>query len=249
MRRLLCLLLLALLPFAAPAAEGRKYAVLSLAGDRLLVAQREMSTGSRLDRNTREWVELPDNSIDRAIVLAVDDALRRAHAGAQTVLLASRRGSMYAAADRAARDGAMGPLFEAVRPALAGTGATHLVLVTKLRHRAMLRLRDGYVGSGFLEGVGFYVDRGSFARSVDPNEAESGFIAAFAYLRVALLDARSGAVLAEERVLGSEAATPGTRNVGIAWRSLSEQEKVERLVRVIRDEVQGVRLLAQAPGR
>jgi hypothetical protein len=236
MRRFLLVLLFCTLPLAGQAAE-RKYAVLSLVGDKLLIVQREMTTGSRLDRNTREFVPLPDNSIDRAVVLAVDDALRRAEPGARPVLLASRRASMYDAVDRAVdREDGTASVYEAVRPVLANSGATHLVLVTKHRNRAMLRLRDGHVGSGFLEGVGFYIDHGSYARSVDPNDAESGFIAPFTYLKVALIDVASGKVVAEERIIGSTSATSGGRNIGNVWNALSDQEKVERLTQVIREE-------------
>ena len=59
MRRLLALLLLSLLvPLAAIAQDSRRYAVLSLVGDKLLIVTREMTTGSRLDKNERTVVEL-----------------------------------------------------------------------------------------------------------------------------------------------------------------------------------------------
>ena len=127
-------------------------------------------------------------------------------------------------------------VYQAVRPVLEGTGATHLVLVTKHRGRALLRLRDGHVGSGFLEGVGFYIDHGSYARSVDPNEAESGFIAPFTYVKLSVIDVATGRIVAEERIIGSSAATSGGRNVGNVWNALTDREKVERLTEVIREE-------------
>jgi hypothetical protein len=100
----------------------------------------------------------------------------------------------------------------------------------------MLRLRDGNVGSGWLDGVGFYVDHGSLARTMDPNEAEKGFIAPFTYLKVSLIDVASGRIVAEERAIGSSAAGTGGRNVGNAWNALTDQQKVERLTQVIREE-------------
>jgi hypothetical protein len=240
MRRTALAFLFCLLPLAGHAAEA-KYAVLSLVGDKLLIVQREMATGSRLDRNTREFVPLPDNSIDQAVVLAVDDALRRAIPGAKPVLLASRRASIYEAVDRAAdKDDGAATVFQAVRPVLADTGATHLVLITKHRHRALLRVRDGNVGSGYLEGVGFYIDHGSLARTMDPNEAEKGFIAPFTYLKVSLIDVASGRVVSEERIVGSTSASTGGRNIGNAWNALSDKDKVERLKQVIREETSRV---------
>lgn len=241
MRRLFLAFLFCLLPLAGHAAEARKYAILSLVGDKLLIVQREMTTGSRLDTNTREYVPLPDNSIDRAVVLAVDEALRKAAPGAEPVLLASRRASLYEAVDIAAdKEDGTAAVFQAVKPVLANSGATHLVLITKHRGRAMLRLRDGNVGSGWLDGVGFYIDHGSFARSMDPNEAEKGFISPFTYLKVSLIDIASGRIVAEERAIGSSAASTGGRNVGNAWNALNDQQKVERLTQVIREEASRV---------
>ena len=239
MRRLLAIALVCLAPLAAPAQDSRKYAVLSLVGDKLLIVQRELSTGSRLDRNDRTLVELPDNSIDRAVTLAVDDALRRANPGSQPILLHSRRADLYEASyqsmDR--RDG-VARVYAAVKPIVEKTGATHLVLITKHRHRAMLRLRDGHVGTGYLEGVGFYVDHGSMARGVDTNEAEAGFIAPFTYMMISLVDLKSGQVVSQQHVIGSNAAAPRPweRNVGNAWHRLNDEEKVARLTEVIRDE-------------
>ena len=240
MRRLIAVLVLSLVaPLAASAQDARKYAVLSLVGDKLLIVHREMATGSRLDKNDRNVVELPDNSIDRAVTLAVDDALRRANPGSQPVLLHSRRADLYEASfqsmDR--RDG-VARVFAAVKPIVEKTGATHLVLVTKHRNRAMLRLRDGHVGSGYLEGVGFYVDHGSMARGVDTNDAEAGFIAPFSYMMISLIDLASGQIVSQQHAIGSNAAAPAPweRNVGNAWQRLDEKQKVERLTQVIQEE-------------
>lgn len=236
MRKILVLALLVLAPLVASAQDGRKYAILSLVGDKLTVVQREMTTGSNLDTNRRTEVPLPDASIDRAVVLAVDEALRRANpSGPAPVLLASRRAALYDAGSLG-REG-MTQIINTVKPMAANAGATHLLLVTKYRGRAMLRLRDGYVGTGFLEGVGFYVDHGSMMRDIDVNEAESGFIAPYSYLMISLVDLASGRLIAQERVLGSNAATPPReRNIGHAWHRLSDTEKVARLTEVIREE-------------
>ena len=240
MRRLIALFLVSLLAsLAATAQDSRKYAVVSLVGDKLLIVQREMTTGSRLDKNERTVLELPDNSIDRAVTIAVDDALRRASPGSQPILLHSRRADLYEASfqsmDR--RDG-VARVYAAVKPIVDKTQATHLVLVTKHRHRAMLRLRDGHVGAGFLEGVGFYVDHGSMTRGVDTNDAEAGFIAPFSYMMISLIDLKTGQVVSQRHAIGSNAATtnPRERNVGNAWHRLDDREKVARLTEVIREE-------------
>ena len=230
-------------------ADMKRYAVLSLVGDRVLVVEREMSTGSRLDRNVRRFVDVPDHALDKSMLLAVDDAIRHHDAGATTILLAPRDPALYAAAARELDGtGNTARIYEAVKPMLTGTNATHLVLVTKQRHQAMLRLRDGLVGSGYLEGLGFYVDYGTLSRSSDTNEAERGFIAPFTYVNVALIDVASGKVVSEERVLGSAPYTTPNVSIGNAWGALTAQQKADRLAQVMRSEAEQAipKLLAQS---
>jgi hypothetical protein len=236
MRKLAAAFLLLALPAAALA--QRHYAILSLVGDEMMIVQRELATGSRLDTNDRRAVQMPDATIDRMVVLAVEDAVKRAEPAAKTTLLVSRRQAVYDAVARALPNGTEAA-FKAVRPVIDGArGATHLILVTKYRHAAMLRTDDGHVGSGTLEGVGFYLDRGGplISRNSDTSSAERGLIAPYAYVRVSLVDLASGKVIAEERVIGSKAHTMGPAVMGEAWASLSAQEKDRRLQEVIREE-------------
>jgi hypothetical protein len=231
------------------AADSRRYAVLSLVGDRILVVEREMSTGSRLDRNHRIFVDVPDQTLDKSMLLAIDDAIRQKDPGAITILLTPNDPALYAAAARELDGtGNTQRIYESVKSILVGTNATHLVLVTKQRHAAKLKLRDGMVGTGYLEGLGFYVDYGTFARAVDTNEAERGFIAPFTYVNVALIEVKTGKVISEERVTGSAPYTTPSINIGNAWGALTPQEKADRLADVMRSEADRVvpQLLARS---
>lgn len=223
------------------AAEARRYAVLSLVGDRILVVEREMSTGSRLDRNQRHFVDVPDHALDKSMLVAIDDAIRRKDPGAVTILLTPRDPALYAAASRQLDGtGNIAALYETVKPVLTGTNATHLVLVTKQRAAAKIPLRDGTVGSGYLEGLGFYVDYGTFARNVDTNEAERGFIAPFSYVNVALIDVATGKVVSEQRVAGAAPYTTPNISIGNAWGALTPQQKADRLAEVMKTECERV---------
>lgn len=236
MRTLITAILILALPGAALA--QRHYAVLSLVGDEMMIVQREMQTGSHLDTNSRQSVTMPDASIDRAMLLAVDDAVRRAEPGAQTSLLVSRRQAVYDSVARALdKGGNTAAAFEAVRPVVATVrGATHLILVTKFRGPTRVRIANGTIGHGTLEGVGFYVDYGSTARSYLTFDAERGVISPYAYMRISLIEIASGKVLAEERVLGSKAHTVDAGTIGDAWNVLTAQEKDRRLQEVLREE-------------
>src|ERR1700682_5699761 len=139
MRTLIAALVLLAAPLLAQA-EERRYAVLSLVGDQLLIVKRENSTGSRLDQNVRLAVPVPDGSLDRAVLLAMDEAIRKADPSAKPVLLSTRDPALYSVAQNSLDSGGTARVFEAVRPVVVGARATHLILVTKHRHQAMLRL-------------------------------------------------------------------------------------------------------------
>jgi hypothetical protein len=247
-RTFLALLLLAAAAWAH-AADARRYAVLSLVGDRLLIVQREMATGSRLDRNARQYVDVPDNTLDKSMLLALDSAIHKVQPAAPTILLNPKDPALFAAAQRELDGtGNTARIYEAVKPVLTGTNATHLVLVTKQKHQAVIQLGDGNVGSGYLEGLGFYVDHGSLARSVDTGGAERGFISPFTYMNVALIEVASGKVLSEQRVYGSAPYTTPNASIGNAWNALTPQQKADRLAEVMRVEADRVvpQLLAKS---
>ena len=234
MKHLIAILLLAAAPFAASAQE-RQYAVLSLVGDTLLIVQREMTTGSRIDQNIRHPIPIT-GTLDRAVLLAVDEAIRKAQPSAKPVLLTTRDPSLYAIADKSLDSGGTARVFEAVRPVVANAKATHLVLVTKHRHRAMLRLMGGHVGTGWLEGMGFYVDHGNGENSFRATDTERGFISPFTYFKVSVIDLARGTVVAEDYVIGSHATSPAAGQIGNAWKALTDEEKDQQLTALIREE-------------
>ena len=248
MRAFLALVLALALPLGA-AAQQRQYAILSLVGDELTIVQREMATGSRIDQNIETRVPLGGASLDRAMLLAVDDAVRRADPSAKTVLLAPRDTKLFDAALRSLDGGGIPAVFEAVRPVVAKANATHLILVTKHRHRAMLKMRDGHVGSGWLTGLGFYLDHGSATKgsSVGMADAERGFIAPYTYFNVALVDIATGRVLSQQYVVGSNANGVTSGTIGNAWKALSDEEKDSQITRLLKDEAARVvpQVLAQ----
>jgi len=152
------------------------------------------------------------------------------------VLLASRDPALYAVAQKSLDAGGTALVFEAVRPVVAPAKATHLILVTKHRHRAMLRLKGGHVGSGWLEGIGFYIDHGTGETSYSSTDAERGFISPFTYFKVSVIDLARGAVVAEDYAIGSNAYSMPLGQIGNAWSALSDEEKERQLIALIREE-------------
>ena len=248
MRTLVAALLALVLPLAAHA-QARQYAILSLVGDELTVVQREMTTGTRIDKNTSMKVPLGGASLDRAMLLAVDDAVRRADPNAKPILLAPRDPKLFEVVTRSLDSGGAATVFEAVRPIVAKTSATHLILVTKHRHRAMLRIRDGNVGAGWLEGLGFYLDHGSPTKgsSVDMTDSERGFISPYTYFNVAVIDLATGRIVAEQYAVGSRAVGVESGTIGNAWNRLTADEKDAQITALIKEEAARVvpQVLAQ----
>ena len=252
MRSLILVLLLALSPCVG-ADEGRKYAVLSLIGDRLLIVQHVPTVGSHLDRNVRQFLLLEDPSIEKAALLAADQALRRVDPTTKPVLLFPQDAALYAAQAKLLEEGGSSiRLLDAVRGLLQGTGTTHLILLTKLRAEALLRLSDRSVGSGFLEGAGFYIDLSLPTRRSDTRQSGTGFLAPFAYFKIALIDLARGEVVKEERIRASLTRSAARSEQGDAWNALSAEEKVRLLQNLIRSEtaraVAALGLSARSPG-
>lgn len=232
MTRFLAFAALFLASSLAQAEAPRKYAVLSLLGDSLTVVQREMSTGTRIDRNTRTPVPMNSPALDNAMVLAVEKELLRMEPAAQVVLMAARRPELYALQSRSLEDSAaMKNLVAAVRDVAAKADATHLILVSKHRARARLEVPDGALGDGQLEGLGFYVDPTRSMDTLTAGERTEGFIASYAYFVVTLVDLKTGAILAQRNATESQSAA--NQRVLTPWQALTPEQKASMLEQLI----------------
>jgi hypothetical protein len=237
MRILSILVLLVLANGPAFAAEARKYAVLSLIGDVMLISQWVPSTGARLDPNTKELIPINEGVYDKAALLAVNGALKKLDPDSKPVLLFARERSLYEAQNRMLdRGGKPVEMLEHVRGLLAGTGATHLILLTKLRNEARLKMHDTTVGSGMLEGVGFYIDSSMETRSVETGASGKGLLAPFAYFRIELIDLARGTVVNQERIVASTSVSIDNSTAQHAWNALSGAQKVRTLQDLITRE-------------
>ncbi|HUP98732.1 MAG TPA: hypothetical protein VM073_12350 [Usitatibacter sp.] len=237
MRRLLVLLFFLGAIFPASAQEPRKYAVLSLLGDALLVVQRELTTGTHIDRNTRTVVAVNTPALDHSVLLAIDREIGQAEPAAKTVLLAARKPELFAAQSRALDAGVgLASVLEAVKPVVAPANATHLVLVTKHRGEARLEMADGFVGAGRLEGLGFYIDPTKHVENRDTGARAEGFIAPFAYFQVSLVDLRDGRTIREQVVTASRAQA--SQQAATPWLAMTPEEKVGLLDWLIRTEAE-----------
>lgn len=216
-------------------AGERSYAVLSFVGDRLLVTQYVGKTGSNLDRNPRQYLDLASDVLDRTALREVRTQVDAIQPGAHIELLAATDKGLRDAARAAVERADVSPLVAALRPELKGIDVTHWILVTKARAEVRAPIREGTIGTGQVDGLGFYIDRWRSLQVVETGEITEGFLTPFAYLRVSLVEASTGKVVREEQALMSTTHT--RQSATHPWDALDAEAKVAMLERLLRQGI------------
>ena len=220
--------------------SARTYAVLSLVGDRLMVAAPQVDARQPSSRDA--FIDLPGGVLDSAAAIAIQDAMHEADPDSTTVLLRARGPEFFKMqADVLYQVGGSLDLYRLLRPRLGDLPATHLVLVEKIQQAptrmfSAVTCRSGWNAcSGRLEGIGVYLGRGAETRDSEGNVVE-GFLAPFAYVRLALFDLRKGELLAEEVVTKSRIfPSPPDKDPS---ETLTQEEKLVQMREVL---ISGVR--------
>jgi hypothetical protein len=215
------------------------YVVVSLIGDEITVVQARPQSITRMDTNQRDEIPVNDATFDRMAMAAAEAEIRRVQPRANVLQAAIRDKRLFALQEGLLADtGASRDMRAAMQGLLANHGATHLVLVTKRRSPASFRIKAGSVGRGFLAGIGFYLDTVTRLHYDESNQESPGFVAPYAYLSVALVDA------ATLRTVKSATAQESSMSLSIdsklavtAWDALSAEQKVEALEGVIKSGV------------
>ena len=221
----------------ARAADARRYAVISLLGDQITLVYAAAVTGSNLDRNRHR--ELPDStgSLDSAALAATGRAIERAQRGAQVNLLAVPPSPAHLLGERFVQGNEIS-LPDGLVNALDKVGATHVVLLTKLRAPAHIQLRDSAVGVGQLRGLGYYVDRNIGIRTVETGNTGDGMLVAYAYVQLTLADAETGQVLRRQGVRATQVHPVAARpEISDPWDLLDAPQKAERLRRLLEQQL------------
>jgi hypothetical protein len=217
-------------------ATARRYAVLALIGDTMNVVTYQPAVAGNTDRNRREAHPIPGGVFDRTALLAADEALRRQDPQADVILLAAPP-LLYGQADKLA-DGSRLALPADLDAVLKAQAATHLVLIRKHRANARLQAERTMLGSGKLEGIGFYIDREKVMTRSDTGQRGEGFLGPYVYIRLALFDLATGVLVREEPVTGSTTvAASRSASDGDPWTALPDAQKVNVLRGLVAREV------------
>jgi hypothetical protein len=240
MNRCLVLLLSALLACsafaqAAPSAAP-KIAVTSLVADTLTISAYRERTGTNVG-NTASVLKMPGPLLDLAVLKAAQDAIGKAVPGASIAALrvpatgSNADPAVLLAADKAAPGNA---LLEALRE----QGFTQLVAATKYRSRNVVRLRDSVIGTGLLEGLGFYLDPTIRVQRADSVERADGIIAPFLYIQLRLLDLATLEVQAVQTITANAVASTAQNAAGVdTWGAMTAEEKIGALDALIKRHV------------
>lgn len=225
-------MLLLAIAVTAGAAE-RKYAVMSLVGDQIQVRQFVYTTGTRLGQAPTAHIDVTDGTLDKMVLRAASAKLRATGSSAPVLLLAQDRGLYEAQKKLLDEGGGTEWLVERVRALAGASGATHLILFTKLRREARIQLENMAVGTGVLEGVGFYIDPHLAMQDVKTLDTGQGMLASYAYMRGSLIDLGRGTVLAEHATTENWPHMFPSHRTEAVWNAMSAAEKMRSLQRVI----------------
>ena len=221
---------------AQTAAATPRHVVISLLGDRINVVYAQMETGSHLDSNVRRSVPDPHGTMDQLALAAVDRALITAGLRG-TALLSVAPSPLHEKSDSLFEGGSV------VLPAnwvdaIEQCKAPQLLLLTKHRAPTSIPMKNGHLGVGMLNGLGYYVDLDSNIQMIETGHTERGLLASFAYFKLTLADAHTGSVLKQRNCTAARAYPVADKtDVVDPWAVLSPTEKVARLRRLLEGEL------------
>ena len=235
-RVLLAALLGAALPSFAQEAK-RSFAVLSEMAHDIRVVVSRPETGTRLGSNLEDRLAIKDGALDKVTLVTARSALQGAAAGAPVWLISPLDTDLFDSRQNYI-EGSTVPIPEDLSQGIKAKGSTHLLLFTRFKAEATLHARSADLGTGQLEGVGFFVDRQARMSNRTTLVDSVGFIAPYTYIRATLIELPSGKVLKSRRitqstVLAAERAEQG----GDPWNVLTGSQKVKIIADMIVTEV------------
>jgi hypothetical protein len=225
----------------APAANAEPaapvtYVVMSLIGDNLTIVNPEQGqTGSRLDQNRHYDIPIKENTFDAAALNAVVDSVKKIQPDAAQEVLQTRNATLYRLQDGIFEGSAAGKgIRSSLQRLLKEHNATYFIIVTKHRAAAQIQLGNRMTGTGFLEGLGFYIDPRMRLTDSANGERGLGLIAPYAYVDLRLIDAKTMEVLREVPVAHARALQKmGSLDFeSRAWDQMSDEQRV-RIVRTL----------------
>lgn len=215
----------------------RAYAVVSEVARQVSVVSFQEGTGSRLNNNIRQRIDVPDGALDKVFLLTAQRALKQATPSGDIWLLAPADTDFFGFVQPSV--GSSIKIPDDLLQALRERRSTHLLVFTRHRAEADLRFINNSDGTGTLEGLGYYVDHHTKVNWVDAREVGKGYLAAYTHFRATLVE------VATQKVVASSASTANTISGPVGsksgsthpWESLTPAQKMAQLRDLIDREV------------
>lgn len=219
---------------AAPAA--RKVAVSSLVGDQMAITVYRERAGTNVGSNPVNHLKMPGPIFDQSVLKAVNEALEKTSPKPAVAMLRVPAADTDLDPAKFIVDGkvvAANPVVDALRK----QGYTHLVTATKLRSRNTVKLADkDIIGTGFLEGLGFYLDYTITVQKAGTEaQTSQGIIAPHVYVQLNLIDLAALEVVGTQQVTASFVRAQSSDNpTGTdPWGAMTPEQKVDAINRMI----------------
>jgi hypothetical protein len=211
----------------------KKVSVTSLIGDVITVDIYRKRVGTMIDANQQERLPVPSPVFDELALKTASDAVAKALPSASMATLAVATAGSDLDPAQFLVDGRIAASHRLV-VALRDAGFTHLLVIAKHRASARLKLADASIGSGYLQGLGFYVDNAYKTRRLDTLETGTGFVAPYVYIKLALVDLTSLQQTREQLITEGVVRSAARNKEGFdAWGALTADEKVQWLQELI----------------
>lgn len=221
--------------------------ILVAVGDRIAIVQQEAKVGSHLNRNVQQSTRIGPEVFQADAVLTAAGALRAALPGVKPVEMPLRP-DVQTLPWRI--DGDKLSVEPVLAAALERAKVSMLVLVEPLSAPAELKLADQTMGTGRLDGLGFYVDNETPVRLRETGDYAEGFLGLYAYFRTVVVDLPTMTVKCQRRTTDSQtylarSNSPGTH----PWQALSVEQKIDGLRDIVRRELTASLAQCLAPAK
>jgi hypothetical protein len=247
MKHLFSALLLLLTCAAASAQFGNhpKIAIAALAGDELVLSRYRLASGINPAKRSNERFDLPGLGLNAILARAAEREVREACPRCERSLLGLTpelsRLQNAVVNDSKPVDDLIVPYLNAAQE----NNYAYLIIIT--RHRAPMRALtvNSNTKLGDVDGLGFYLDPDTNIRYSKTGAPVKGFLSAFAYLRLILVDVQAERIVSGRQSTATYIYTNYAEDNKIdkQWDSLSAKDKAQTL-ETLADQVIG----AQLPG-
>ncbi|MEY3253472.1 MAG: hypothetical protein RL227_2445 [Pseudomonadota bacterium] len=218
-------------------AKSGALGVYSFLGDGVDVTSAdEAPRDTRIERTSRETLDFKNIGFDLIALREARAALLQQHPEAR-VMLYRAPAALTSDEQRKLADEAIRAKLPAWMVKTINEGKmTHLVIVTRNRGAMSARTGDGNsIGRGQVDGIGFYLDTIYTMRNRETGALSPGLLAPYTHIKVQLMDAMSGDMVATYDIRDAIAYGSNDQQVKAdPWNFMPIEEKVK----VLRDMVE-----------